>query len=293
MGPVKWNALWEWGMRHLLFVLELYDIQVMAGRYFVHEHPYAAASWWVPEMFEFMAKHHLVRIRSCMCRFGMVSTDSTGTGLVKKPTGYLKNSAHIRRQLEVDCLGGHRHVHLMNVCAAAAQIDPEKLCRAILKGAKAQMLQNHLATIQSVDGVSDKNAISHFMETGHDADAVEDYDEDEYDDDISGKPLVTSMVHTARAEEMEEFFKHNVWTKVPVWEAWEVTRTYPIGVRWIDVNKRDVANPEYRSKLVAKKIKRAGADHIFAAMPHLEGKHGSVLDGCHILCQGKSLSLVA
>ena len=45
----------------------------------------------------------------------------------------------------------------------------------------------------------------------------------EYVDDLSGKPLITSMVKTARAEEMEQFYKYKVWTKVPINEAWEVT----------------------------------------------------------------------
>ena len=71
---------------------------------------------------------------------------------------------------------------------------------------------------------------------------------------------------------MKQFFKHKVWTNVPIEEAWNVTGKAPIGIRCIDVNKGDVSNPEYRSRLVAKEIKRAGADDIFAAMPPLEGK---------------------
>ena len=46
----------------------------------------------------------------------------------------------------------------------------------------------------------------------------------------------------------------------------------PIGVRWVDVNKGDKDNPEYRSRLVAKEIKRDKRGDLFAATPPLEAK---------------------
>ena len=60
------------------------------------------------------------------------------------------------------------------------------------------MLEDHVLTIQSFEGVTDQRAVSHFMEAGHEVNAVEDYDEEEFVDDMSGKPLITSMVHTKR-----------------------------------------------------------------------------------------------
>ncbi len=50
-------------------------------------------------------------------------------------------------------------------------------------------------------------------------------------------------------------------------ECWEQTGKAPIGVRWVDINKGDEINPEYRSRLVAKEIKIDGRDHLFAATP--------------------------
>ena len=44
----------------------------------------------------------------------------------------------------------------------------------------------------------------------------------------------------------------------------------PIGVRWIDINKGDEVNPEYRSRLVAQEIKRDHSLELFAATPPLE-----------------------
>ena len=74
-------------------------------------------------------------------------------------------------------------------------------------------------------------------------------------DDISGEELDSSMVMAARTEELQEFFKHGVYEQVPIEECYEQTGKSPIGVRWVDVNKGDKINPEYRSRLVAKEIK--------------------------------------
>ena len=41
-------------------------------------------------------------------------------------------------------------------------------------------------------------------------------------------------------------------------------------MRWIDANKGDNSEPDYRSRLVAKEIKRDTRDDLFAATPPLE-----------------------
>ena len=60
--------------------------------------------------------------------------------------------------------------------------------------------------------------------------------------------------------------------KRPRSECFEVTGKAPIGVRWVDINKGDDQSPEYRSRLVAKEIKRDKRDDLFVAMPPLEAK---------------------
>ena len=96
--------------------------------------------------------------------------------------------------------------------------------------------------------------------------------QEEFWDDISGKKLNSELVYKARAEEIEEFRKHGVYIKVPISECMNVTGKKPIGVRWVDINKGDDENPEYRSRLVAKEIKRDKRDDNFAATPPLEAK---------------------
>ena len=86
------------------------------------------------------------------------------------------------------------------------------------------------------------------------------------------EPADANGVKKARAEEMAVFDQYEVCTKVPEQEAWDVTGKSPIGVRWIDINKGDTQNWEYRSRLVAKEIKRDKRDVMFAATPPLEAK---------------------
>ncbi len=96
--------------------------------------------------------------------------------------------------------------------------------------------------------------------------------EEMYWDDMTGEQLISSEVHRARTEEMEEFKKHHVYTKVPLKKSWDSTGKGPIGVRWVDINKGDKVNPEYRSRLVAKEIKLYRTLDLFAATPPLEAK---------------------
>ena len=89
-------------------------------------------------------------------------------------------------------------------------------------------------------------------------------------DDVSGKALDPEKVKEARKEELGYFRRYEVYKKVPTKECWEKTGKAPIGVRWIDINKGDADNPEYRSRLVAKEIKRDQREDLFAATPPWE-----------------------
>ena len=78
-----------------------------------------------------------------------------------------------------------------------------------------------------------------------------------YYDATSGAELDEQRVLSARLEELEGFKRRNVYAKVPVNEAVEKTGKKPISVRWVDVNKGDERNPEYRSCLVVREVKRS------------------------------------
>ena len=74
---------------HMQFVCELYTPQHSAGRYFLHEHPYAASSWNLRCIRRVMNLEGVDRIRSDQWQFGQISKDAKP---VKKPTGFMSNS---------------------------------------------------------------------------------------------------------------------------------------------------------------------------------------------------------
>lgn len=262
MGDTKWQAMWDKGVRHMLFAIKIYRIQSESGRFFLHEHPQSASSWRLPEMVSLMEDLKINKTATHMCRFGMRSQDEQGLGLVKKPTGFLTNSPHLRNQLNKQCLGGHRHVQLVGGRAKACQVYPKGLCRAILRGIRAELTNNGLLAMVYQDVL---------ITSSEDDDIVEF--EGHFIDDMSGKVLNRELVIAARKEEMQTYFDHKAYDKVPISEAMRVTGKQPIGCRWIDINKGDDENPEYRSRLVAKEIKRSASDEMFAATPPLEAKN--------------------
>ena len=86
----------------------------------------------------------VIRTTVHMCAHGMNSEDLIGKGLVKKPNGWTTNSAYIAEQVSVQCSNRfkhmvHRRVHLINGKAKAAEVNPMKLCLAILRGLMNQL----------------------------------------------------------------------------------------------------------------------------------------------------------
>ena len=72
-----------------------------------------------------------------------------------------------------------------------------------------------------------------------------------YRDDLSGHVLKDSLVEEARAKELQYFQSKGVWKKVKMATARARTGRPPISVRWVDINKGDELNVNYRSRLVA------------------------------------------
>ena len=103
------------------------------------------------------------------------------------------------------------------------------------------------------------------------ADALHERDGTVAFDDQSGEPLVPALMRAARLEEMAYFKEMKVYEKVSVEECMRATGRKPIGVRWVDINKGDSAQPNYRSRLVAKEFKgKEDRPEWFAATPPSE-----------------------
>ena len=73
-----------------------------------------------------------------------------------------------------------------------------------------------------------------------------------------------------RAQEIEYVRKMGLYIKVQIAECKLNTGKAPIAVRWIDINKGDSKEPNYRSRLVAKEINLYKRNGFFAATPPLE-----------------------
>ena len=91
-----------------------------------------------------------------------------------------------------------------------------------------------------------------------------------FKDTITGQELNPVLVRAARKKEMDYFASKGVWALRPRSECLEKTGRRPVTVKWVDVNKGDDDEPNYRSRLVAREIRLPGEDPIFAPTPPLE-----------------------
>ena len=124
-------------IEHIRFCCLLYEYQLRRGKHFLHEHPWSARSWELDCIKHVMSFPNVQLVEGHMCQFGMtthVNEKHGEQGLVKKPTGFLTSSECVARLLNRTCQGGHAHVPLVGGRAAGAQVYPDKLCEAIVKG---------------------------------------------------------------------------------------------------------------------------------------------------------------
>ena len=92
--------------------------------------------------------------------------------------------------------------------------------------------------------------------------------EDEYAwDDVNNCSLDPSRVKDARKAEIEYFRKMRVYKKVPIQRCKDMTGRPPIKVRWVDTNKGDEVNHNFRSRLVAKDFKKYSDPDLYSPTP--------------------------
>ena len=269
------RKLWH-GIEHLSFALSLCELQAKEGRSFIFEHPVAATSWKLKCTQKVLALPGVVKVHIDMCQYGMKSHGESGEeGLVKKRTGIMTNSMSIAKRLmdTGKCTGDHEHVHLTGGRAKSCEVYPEEFCRCICRGYKdelekhgMQMRARHQSGLAAVvQGLLELRAVQ--MPSPHDEDPMEQYDDMEFTDDVSGKPLDSRLAVKARKLEIDFFRKMKVYTKVL---RSEIGEGKVLTTRWIDVNKGDLENPDYRSRLVGREIRKDNRLDLFAATPPLE-----------------------
>ena len=298
--------------KHIWFCIELYQLQMEGGRYFLHEHPEGATSWKLPEIIKLAAKEGVETTVCDMCAFGMTLEDDEGTALVEKSTKFLTNSPEVCKRISKRCTnrkpnhdpvvesgerlcvpadeaakpklpggvpsrGAHRHASLLGGRARKCQVYPREFCKAVCAGISAQKklfgLGLRAEPLMSIEAMS-------AVTPGSDGDPSRELHEDitEYMlgdgtvawDDQSGASLKPALMVQARREEIQYFKDMKVYEKVMLEECWEQTGKGPIDVRWVDINKGDEVNPNYRSRLVAKEFKDDLKPELYAATPPSE-----------------------
>lgn len=125
------------------------------------------------------------------------------------------------------------------------EVCPNELCREIRIGLKDQTYE---------DGRLQAGSLGSLCPIDDDGTSYKEYKNCEVWDDLSGTPLKKEGVIKVRIDEISQLQNHSVYSKKPLQESYEVTGKGPIGVRWIDINKGDETDEEYRSKLVAQEV---------------------------------------
>ena len=91
----QFNANLEKAVRHIKFCVQIYKVQMDAGRYWLHEHPWSAKSWQIPELKELLEDPRVEIAYADQCQFGVtapIEGINGERGPAKKPTGFAGNS---------------------------------------------------------------------------------------------------------------------------------------------------------------------------------------------------------
>ena len=103
-----------------------------------------------------------------------------------------------------------------------------------------------------------------------------DNGEGQFFDDLTKQELSAPLVKAAGRNDLQYFKIKGVWKKVSTQEAWRISGRPPITHRRVDVNKGDGQHPDMTSRLVARQIRGAHEDPMFAPTPPSEAL-GTVL----------------
>ena len=221
------------------------------------------------------------------CRYGLITTVKGETRPARKTTAFLSNSWFVSNELTLRCRHDHDHFSLMEGRAKAAEQYPDPLCKAVCNGMKKQQAFDKtglcslvsLSTQELEKAMTSAGMPAHWRDQQH-----EDLVEDELlqreiqllrmkdgeiwaKDDVSGVQLDPKKVQEARALEMECFRKMVVYNKV---DRSHARGRKLIRTKWIDINKGDAVNPNYRSRLVAMEFNEYVDPSLFASTPPIE-----------------------
>ena len=279
----KEKSVLEVGRKQVRTCVEAYKFQLGQQKYYLQECPKGAKSWEHTQYQQLSEESYVVEGPICRWTVNKSGGNLEGSSF-KKRTRWITNSAALAAALRKTCARtGQERVWKRELAfeegkVAARLCYPPKLVQAIAKGIKAQLvLDGELKELGSVGGPDpheEPNFEEHHYETLPKADEL--YVKEPVIDANTGAELDSKKVAKARLTELEWVKKQNVYTKVDEATCWQETGRPPITLKWVDRNKGDNVNENYRSRLVVREVKSQGQaallpEHaLFSSMPPLE-----------------------
>eukprot|EP00974_Lingulodinium_polyedra_P015742 1526826-Lingulodinium_polyedra.AAC.1 len=85
----------------LRFAIQIYEMQLAAGRHFLHEHPAAAASWQDDRMVRLRARAGVGEVVGDQCQYGLKAAGPNGNPApALKPTRFLSCPRRTQQTLQ-------------------------------------------------------------------------------------------------------------------------------------------------------------------------------------------------
>ena len=219
------NARFRYAREHFEFSAKLYQMQIHAWRYFLHEHPHAASSWQETCIQRILNCEGVMKVVGDQCRYGLTTRDKEQEGWARKRIGSVTHLVHIAQQLgrKRPNRGGyvvHQHIRLEGGRPEAAQVYPKELCRAICLGIQNQIKVDERGQSLSM-GLGGTEATSKdLMNVAEDlrrkcktAGEPDNGTAEKAWDGVSGAELDPNKVRQARAEEIEYVHKMKLYEK--------------------------------------------------------------------------------
>ena len=262
---------WIEAKMHITFMMELYQVQVDHGDWFLHEHSAGATSWRLEDVVAIMKQKGTIVTVADQCMYGLTTWGKDGKmAPARKRTRFMTNCAEIAEELDKKCDLSHSHQHLMGGRAGPAARYPEGLCKAVCRGLiKAK--DNQKKNVKKLFSIRAGQKIKEEKGREKSCEEHEHIDMEQYAvDDVTGLDLDAKEVMKARQKELQYIEDKKVWKRIPREQArkngWKVIQT-----RWIDINKGDIDSPNYRSRFVGREFNDGVGEGLFAATPPFEG----------------------
>ena len=224
MDPEQVRFTLEEGRVHLQFLASLYQLQIDAGRFFVHEHPATSVSRDERCIVKLLAHNDVHLTKSDQCQFGLSTPEPDGRPMpALKPTKFMTNSAPMAQVLSRTCKRDHTHQPLTGGRCATAVFYPLPLVRILIKGIRLQKNISKsvvsfivMVPVDQINAVTDSDVVapgSKFPKVGgghviiaFDSQICKPIYRDEYTNEV----LPEALVRAAICEELT-YFSDRVW----------------------------------------------------------------------------------